>query len=109
MNEIKELVGIAESRDPTDVDRFHLKTLVRKLKQKNESLAKENQQMGGTIDALKSGRFNESHSAKIMMNQTEALLKDDLEVIKSELETLRKENANLKVRASKGVEMQSAM
>ena len=32
MNEIKELVGIAESRDPTDRDRFHLKTLVRKLK-----------------------------------------------------------------------------
>ena len=32
MNEIKELVGIAESKDPTDRDRFHLKTLVRKLK-----------------------------------------------------------------------------
>ena len=36
MNEIKQLVGIAESRDPTDRDRFHLKTLVRKLKQRND-------------------------------------------------------------------------
>ena len=38
MNEIKSLVGIAESRDPTDHDRFHLKTLVRKLKQREEQL-----------------------------------------------------------------------
>lgn len=42
MNEIKQLVGIAESRDPTDRDRFHLKTLVRKLKQTNEALTDEN-------------------------------------------------------------------
>ena len=52
MNEIKELVGIAESRDPTDRDRFHLKTLVRKLKQTNDSLKEENfenvQEMVGT-------------------------------------------------------------
>lgn len=32
MNEVKELMGICESRDPTDKDRFHLKTLVKKLK-----------------------------------------------------------------------------
>ena len=38
MNEIKELVGIAESHDPTDRDRFHLKTLVRKLKIRSDSL-----------------------------------------------------------------------
>ena len=42
MNEIKSLVGIAESRDPTDRDRFHLKTLVRKLKTQNEKLDDEN-------------------------------------------------------------------
>ena len=46
MNEIKELVGIAESKDPTDRDRFHLKTLVRKLKQRNDTLSDENKQMG---------------------------------------------------------------
>lgn len=50
MNEIKELVGIAESRDPTDHDRFHLKTLVRKLKQRNDTLSDENNQMGRVID-----------------------------------------------------------
>jgi len=32
MNEIKELLGICESRDPTDVDRAHLKKLIRELK-----------------------------------------------------------------------------
>ena len=68
MNKIKELVGIAESRDPTDRDRFHLKTLVRKLKNRCDSLADENKEMGGVIDALKSGRYNESHTAKIMMD-----------------------------------------
>jgi hypothetical protein len=32
MQEIKELLGICESKDPTDKDRAHLKTLVRTLK-----------------------------------------------------------------------------
>lgn len=67
MNEIKELVGIAESKDPTDRDRFHLKTLVRKLKQRNETLTDENKQMGGVIDAIKSGRYNESEAARSLM------------------------------------------
>lgn len=93
MNEIKSLVGIAESRDPTDHDRYHLKTLVRKLKQRNETLTQENQQMGSTIDAIKSGRYNESETAKMLMSEQQALLRDDLATIKAELETLRKENA----------------
>ena len=32
MNEIKGLVGMAESHDPTDKDRFNLKTIIRNLK-----------------------------------------------------------------------------
>ena len=36
MNEIKELLGICESRDPTDVDRAHLKKLIRELKSRND-------------------------------------------------------------------------
>ena len=36
MQEIKELLGICETKDPTDKDRVHLKTLVRKLKQRND-------------------------------------------------------------------------
>ena len=66
MNEIKELVGICESKDPTDVDRFHLKTLVKKLKQRNETLQSENQQMSNVIETLKQGNFNESAGAKMI-------------------------------------------
>ena len=62
-------MGFAESKDPTDRDRFHLKTVVRKLKQKNETLTEENMQMSSVIDAYKSGRYNESESAKIMMGE----------------------------------------
>ena len=86
MNEIKELVGIAESRDPTDRDRFHLKTIVRKLKLRCDSLAEENKEMGGVIDALKSGRYNESHTAKIMMDDQQQMLRDDLNQVKAELD-----------------------
>ena len=41
ISEIKELLGICESKDPTDKDRAHLKTLVRKLKQRNDQLTDE--------------------------------------------------------------------
>lgn len=50
MDEIKQLVGIAESQDPTDKDRFHLKTLVRRLKNRNDKLSEENQQMATALD-----------------------------------------------------------
>ena len=43
MNDIKQLVGMAESKDPTDKDRYHLKTIIKTLKQKNERLTEENQ------------------------------------------------------------------
>ena len=65
MNEIKELMGICESKDPTNVDRLHLKTLVKTLKQRNETLQEENKQMAGVIDALKQGNFNQSEGAKM--------------------------------------------
>jgi chromosome segregation ATPase len=45
MNEVKELLGLCESKDPTDKDRAHLKTLVRKLKQRNEALQEENKKL----------------------------------------------------------------
>ena len=50
MSEIKELMGICESRDPTNKDRFHLKTLVKKLKQRNETLFDETKQLGDVIE-----------------------------------------------------------
>ena len=105
MNEIKELVGIAESQDPTDRDRFHLKTLVRKLKQKCDNLTDQNKQMSGVIDALKGGRYNESESAKLIMGEQQQNLREDIEVMTAEVEALRKENAKLKVNASKGMEL----
>lgn len=58
MNEIKELMGICESKDPTNVDRLHLKTLVKTLKQRNETLQNENMQMSNVIETLKQGNFN---------------------------------------------------
>ena len=61
--------------------------------------------MSSVIDAIKSGRYNESASAKLLMNETQQKLKDDLEVVKAELESLRRENAALKVTASKGIEL----
>jgi hypothetical protein len=42
INEVKELLGLCESKDPTDRNGAHLKTLVRKLKQRNEILTEEN-------------------------------------------------------------------
>ena len=36
MQEVREILGLCESKDPTDKDRAHLKTLIRKLKQKND-------------------------------------------------------------------------
>jgi cell division protein FtsB len=41
MQEIKELLGVCETRDPTDKDRAHLKKLVRELKQRNDSMTSE--------------------------------------------------------------------
>ncbi len=65
--------------------------------------------MSRVIDQLKGGRYNESESAKLMMNEQQQVVREDMETIKSELDVLRKENASLKVNSSKNVEMQSAM
>jgi hypothetical protein len=45
MQEIKELLGICESHDPTDKDRAHLKKLVRELKTRNEQMTKDLKRM----------------------------------------------------------------
>ena len=86
MNEIKELVGMAESRDPTDRDRFHLKTIIRNLKQRNDTLTDENKQMGVVIDQVKSGRFNETEAARLVMSEQQITMQEDLTTLKTELE-----------------------
>lgn len=50
MNEIKELLGICESSDPTDKDRAHLKTLVRKLKLRNDQMTADTKEMQNVIE-----------------------------------------------------------
>lgn len=45
MNEIRVLLGLCESHDPTDKDRVHLKKLVRELKSKNDSMQKDMKHM----------------------------------------------------------------
>jgi len=65
--------------------------------------------MGGVIDALKGGRYNESETAKTMIGEQQQHLQDEIEDVKAELVTLRKENATLKVSSSKGMDYQSAM
>lgn len=58
MNEIKELLGICESKDPTDVDRAHLKKLVRELKQRNDTMQREMKHMSEVISQLKQGQMS---------------------------------------------------
>lgn len=70
INEIRDLLGLCESKDPTDKDRINLKKLVRQLKQRNETLYDENKQLGDVIEQLKQGRFNETEGARMILDET---------------------------------------
>lgn len=108
LNEIKDLVGIAESKDPTDKDRFHLKKVIRQLKQRNDTLYDENRQLGEVIDSLKKGRFNETEGAKLIMDEQYQQLNFDLTEAHAELETLKKENKALRSETDRASQYQSA-
>jgi cell division protein FtsB len=69
MREIKELLGICETRDPTDKDRAHLKKLVKDLKQRNESLTHEMKDLEKVVQHLKEGRYNEMQSGKFLTEE----------------------------------------
>jgi hypothetical protein len=69
MNEIKELLGICETKDPTDIDRAHLKKLVRELKTRNDQMIKDMKTMEQVIESLKGGRFNELESGKMLSGE----------------------------------------
>lgn len=92
MNEIKSLVGIAESQDPTDRDRFHLKTIIKKLKQRNDVLVDENKQLGQVVDSLKDGKYNESEGARIIFDQVNGGIQEELQSLQADVEALKKEN-----------------
>ena len=66
MQEIKELLGVCESRDPTDVNRAHLKKLVRELKSRNDQMTQEVKELERVVEQLKSGRFNEMEVGRHM-------------------------------------------
>jgi cell division protein FtsB len=66
MQEIKELLGVCESRDPTDVNRAHLKKLVRELKSRNDQMTQEVKELERVVEQLKSGRFNEMEAGRHM-------------------------------------------
>ncbi len=59
MREIQDLLGVCESRDPTDKNRAHLKKLVRELKARNDTMSQEIRDLNQVVDHMKEGRYNE--------------------------------------------------
>jgi predicted RNase H-like nuclease (RuvC/YqgF family) len=84
-DEIKDLLGMAYSQDPTDVDKVKTKTLVQQLAKKNEDLKTEVRDMERVIEQLKSGRFA---LGEVSGNETNTL--------RRELAELSEDNAKLK-------------
>jgi hypothetical protein len=58
MQEIKELLGICEIKDPTDKNGAHLKKLIRELKIRNDNMSRDMKQMEDTISQFKGGKFD---------------------------------------------------
>lgn len=66
MDEIKDLLGICEARDPTDKNRAHLKKLIRELKMRNDQMTTEMKDLERVVSHLKEGRYNEIESGKFL-------------------------------------------
>lgn len=60
--------------------------------------------MGEVIDALKSGRYNESESARLVMQEVTGDMQTRLEDLEAEVKQLRTENSRLKVDAGKATQ-----
>ena len=95
MQEIKELLGICESKDPTDKDRVHLKTLVRSLKKQNDQLKSDSKLMEKTLGDLKAGRFNMAEGGRALSENEVQRLKSQLEEVDSLNSELMKKNQKL--------------
>ena len=96
MQEIKELLGICESRDPTDKDRVHLKTLVRSLKQQNDRLKADSKTMERTIGDLKSGKYSVAEASRMVGQDEAGRLKHQLDEADQQMDELRRENQRMK-------------
>jgi len=92
MQEIKELLGVCETRDPTDKDRAHLKKLVRELKQRNDSMTSEVKDLERVVEQLKQGRYSEMESSKHLTGDEIRRLQMRLEETDRAREELQREN-----------------
>lgn len=101
MQEIKELLGICETTDPTDKDRVNLKKLVRELKTRNDQMVKDIKTMEKVIEQLKEGRYNELESGKSLSKDELTRLKEELEEKYSEIEELQRDNQKLRLEHEK--------
>ena len=79
MHEVKGLLGICESHDPTDVDRVHLKTLVRQLKKRNETLQHQHSEMYRMM--------GDSRETNKMLYDEQ--LQNEVDALKAEVESLK--------------------
>jgi transposase len=69
---------VCESRDPTDVDRVHLKKLVRELVKRNEILTTEVKEVNLVVESLKEGKYNELEAGKHLTHDELSRLKRQL-------------------------------
>jgi predicted RNase H-like nuclease (RuvC/YqgF family) len=86
------LLGVCETRDPTDKDRAHLKKLVRELKQRNESMSSEVKDLERVVEQLKQGRYSEMESSKHLTGDEIRRLQMRLEETDRAREELQREN-----------------
>lgn len=101
MQEIKELMGICENKDPTNVDRAHLKKLVKELKQRTDQMASDLKVKDKVIDDLKSGNFSQGTVGKMMSDDEISRLKRDLIDSEERYEDLAKEARRLRSESDK--------
>ena len=80
MMEIKELLGICESHDPTDKNQAHLKKLVRELKTRNDQMTKDMKQMEQVIENLKEGKFGDLENGKLLSVDEIRRLKEEVDI-----------------------------
>jgi hypothetical protein len=72
-------LGVCESKDPTDVDRLHLKKLIRELVKRNEDLTCEMRTLNTVIEQLKEGRYNEIEAGKHLSQEEISRLQKQLQ------------------------------
>ena len=101
MREIKELLGVCESRDPTDIDRAHLKKLVRELKSRNDIMTQEVKDLNQVVQHLKEGRYNEIESGKFLTEDEINRLKQSLEQTERDRAELHRENQRIRTESDK--------